>query len=1582
MMPNRHNSRKSNRAQRLLKQFMKGVFRSLWWFSGQQRREGNAVAGFVFPTTLLLLLMVTLTATALTYRTFSRSSQVIAQREQQVIYNAATPAIDRARVKLEFLFQEDNRLPSGVPPADRLSDMLLPAASRVLLNTDVAPAVPIVSDLTIPGGTNTDPYTLPDETRLDLDLDGELDNAWLFAADDLDGDGDIEQVVYSILLDDVGPGATPPGDTAIFSTSSDTQAKADNLVTRTGPLATTEASPLCKAAVAEAGWQVVNQGDASSLQKNFQVNAVVINDKPTGTTFETLEFQQSRIAARASKWGAWFRYDLEVSPGGAFNWNGAMHSDGNIILFRQAGKEGIQPFMVSSEKSCIYSREASEITLGEFDNDGTNGIDVGSDTATTDFQGQFLFAATKNNAFGSANNIDVHTFDTDDTAPNVQNVGNGGDSVDPDGGGPIDLTMNPLVLFTEDREQHIDPTTWSRNAAWNDVDSELVGSGRVYNDDVSRPFVDDFFRADYRWGPRPRYRANDNQLDMTQFADIAVGTDIRDTSNADYVDDTANQLTNSSDGLDGFWERQAVNSGTRIIAGQRLELGNANGWGYNPTESVQAGNGQVVNTGDPLYPAQTLDYSVAPYSNTRIGGANEQLHRKSLMDNLAAVQGMVVYHYEINGGDFPAACVALTAHPGTRESIVNSRTFNNYPSGTALKTDFLTGQGTNGWEFSYPTAGSDSFATEANFEVRYNSTSSGLRKALNNLAYFAGDPDGGAPSFTPLQDAFIHPFPYLSMWGDFSILRRIVLEGDAGGNYASLSPADRSTLHSTACTLSMLGYNLSAVETEFAADTDYIDIAPLLLSRIGTGTDQIELADVASTPPDEWIRLADVATAATDAQIARMRLAAERWQIERDRTFGFATGQGLAGIATPTTPVGGYDEALAEFTLAADAGPFTAGLYSVSCDPNYFTQNKGIANAEQALAVALALCPKPINTAPNNLEKAVKYPSLYYLFPKTDHDQKDISLTTVATSAQYETEEYIDATAQPEVAGTNDDITTYTANAAADIYKALEPSVIAGTPKATGSWVLPVAANADGLTDPDDAAQAFRLQVPAGTGIDVAFLDKGLYDGRELLNVRVLDLDLEALTTQVATVGGDYWLSADAENRAEGVVYAFREDAVREDEIVRPQSTTAGIDSAFCSTVNKVTTGGRLRVFNLEHDADCYMNVLSTAAQDPPLTDEGISLKPVDFVQDGDRRPHGFRLRTLSGNPANFSGGNPAADSARMVGMTFVTDNSVYVLGDFNPHSNDGTVANLLEEFDETILGGDFDFAAFYGANRDDLNTDTFANLSADHWRPVEILSDSMSILSNTFRDGAISDTVTVGDGGTPLTSYTNQTRPDLNGNKVLNANWVQEDPNDVGSPLWVDRNGVYYWTGDGTVEPFYAQFTTDANNDAGWIEHDEIFNERHASLQVPTANDIYVNAIFVSGIVPLRAEQGYGGLHNFPRFQEFWSGKDVNIQGAFLQLNFSTAGTGAYEQEAYEPGDVPTTREDLGYYRQPVRRWGYDVGLLYVPPSAAARRFVSFGNARSEYFKEIPADDPYIVKLRCAEDASNNKVFGNDLCP
>ncbi len=1668
------------------------------------RPKRMAQAGFVLPTTVLLALMVVLTATALTYRTFTRSEQAIVQREQQVIANAATPAIDRAKAKIEFLFRNDPRFPSGVPASDILYDLM---STRLETGKEFAGytgRVPLLvgGDKETKRGmaSGVDPYTLTDETRLDINNDGILDNAWSFPSNG-------QTIVYSILVDDAVEAtekAAPPAgqlkrpyvSAALTLEAPADQTKADSLITRTAPLATTEASPLCKGAVSEGGWQVVTQGNASDLQKNFQVNAFVANaDGGPGQTFETLEFQQSRQASRASKWGAWFRYDLEIFPGAAFNWNGAMHTDGNLIINRDT----VQLHMVSSHNSCVYSQESSEISLSTFEDE------------EEDFQGQAVKGATRTDNYPANQAPTIHVYDGANKQP-VTNltITNANHSVD--GGKPSDISVNAMALFTQDRIQHMNSPAvkrWKRRPEWDTAANKFgveSGGARIINDVATRPFVDDFYRADDRWGPKPRYDSRTPEYDVAAVSGRTIGDSVVGLGG----------ITDKELGLDGYWERQAIKSGLRIIVGQRLELGNNDTWNKDPLSTATPNPPYPDVTGtegkNALYPSKGN-----PGAAARFGGNHEYLQRRSLQDNLAAVQGMVVYHYQggdpINTttttGEFPAACVATTAHPGTKQSIVNSRTFARYNNTTkSIRVDFLNGLGTNGWEFSYPTA----FNTEGKFGTQLRSDRP-LGIALRNLANFAGDPGGGAPSFKAYQDDAIHPFPYHSMWGDFSPLRRVLMQidtpsaptsdSDALSRYTDLSFADKATLHSAACTLSMLAYTIDQTTLEYEEQLKNY-VPPKSLQNVTTGGSQIvanitnylvtrqdptdkknynkytgnsgadkQIQDALTGLPsgnrnklwvdpkpstavvnpkdgttvcaasddgvnfepacdsyeffstltfDDWVYLLNQLVSSlkpsdiTDLLSVRYDLLRVN-SLLRDRDLGFRDEKSKevlnvtpAGNSVFWNPTTGLTDPV---TTNGSKGAY---IYGAACNPNIFSgvAAGGGGGKDNVLLGALIAC-----STKNDEVMPVRYPSLFYLFPLVDHgilgnagtDNEQPHVVSGARVKKPDGTTVIPG--DPEyVTRINNYITSNYSKygATAPTFKVVQDSatpdprnglkLIAAEPKLDTDltkWTLPVKAlTGTGINlttgNIDNLNKAFQIDYRDSSNVlkslRVPFLDKGLFDGREQLNVRVLDMDVELLTTEKVKTGTepDYWLTANREKQAEGVIFAFREDAVREDEIVRPKNTSA-------SDCTGMTTG-LTYALRIETVDACQMRVANgigdggTTVYDPPLTAQGISIKPVDFIADPERRPHGFRLRTFSGNPADFSG----TSYARKVGMTLVTDNSLYIQGDFNPHSEDGTTSKILEEFTKTLWNNDVAFGNDFYTKRTkaDLNTTKFAVLEVDHWRPVELLSDAITILSKDFKDGAVEDgflKVRPAAEGGGDSSYMNQNRPtspssnlvrsQIETATVVDATTTPPKTNTVpataAAPPYVDRNGTYYING---TTPFYSEYNTDAK----WTNFDTAEGERRRNLQKPSGQ-AFVNATFVSGIVPKRAKQSYGGLHNYPRFIESWSGQNLFISGSFIQLNFSTGGTGPYEQDAWEADVAPVDDEVIGYYNAPVRRWGYDVGLLYVPPAPAARRFVTIGAPRSEYYRELPADDPYVINLRCAKDKDGNLIL-NSLCP
>ena len=91
-------------------------------------------------------------------------------------------------------------------------------------------------------------------------------------------------------------------------------------------------------------------------------------------------------------------------------------------------------------------------------------------------------------------------------------------------------------------------------------------------------------------------------------------------------------------------------------------------------------------------------------------------------------------------------------------------------------------------------------------------------------------------------------------------------------------------------------------------------------------------------------------------------------------------------------------------------------------------------------------------------------------------------------------------------------------------------------------------------------------------------------------------------------------------------------------------------------------------------------------------------------------------------------------------------------------------------------------------------------------------------------------------------------------------------------------------------------------------------------SLGQRTAGNTSVNAAFLSGIVKSAASGGQkyysGGVENFPRFVEDWSGKTLTYNGSMVVMFESQFGKAFWQ----EPGN---------YYNAPVRKWAFDLNFM-----------------------------------------------------
>lgn len=361
--------------RQISKQFLSAINKQIIWLlrniSGARRRGSSENAGFLLPTVSMVLIVVVLLTTAILFRSFERSKNASNVRVNQAVLNAAAPALDRARAKLDKLFN-DSRLPRAVPSDKVLEDTLSSTA-------------------------NLPEFTFGDETPLKLHYayttapTGEsqptdLPTAWMFPVDTNNNGKFDSYTLYGIYF------RTPPITSGTYSRPR------NPLEARTPPMTSGSLSNSCKNSVATSAALVGSTGwvsIAGQLQKSFFVytaNVPITNPLATGNYepftgnkgFSSLEYQQDRVQLPLVNNAVVYNDDIELTPGPTFNLNGRILTNSNFLT----GSNNVRLYQVSSVNSCFYNEDNAKIFVGG--NLGAGGFtgNASNGTLVDLFQGQ------------------------------------------------------------------------------------------------------------------------------------------------------------------------------------------------------------------------------------------------------------------------------------------------------------------------------------------------------------------------------------------------------------------------------------------------------------------------------------------------------------------------------------------------------------------------------------------------------------------------------------------------------------------------------------------------------------------------------------------------------------------------------------------------------------------------------------------------------------------------------------------------------------------------------------------------------------------------------------------------------------------------------------------------------------------------------------------------------------------------------------------------------------------------------------------------------------------------------------------
>lgn len=175
-------------------------------------------------------------------------------------------------------------------------------------------------------------------------------------------------------------------------------------------------------------------------------------------------------------------------------------------------------------------------------------------------------------------------------------------------------------------------------------------------------------------------------------------------------------------------------------------------------------------------------------------------------------------------------------------------------------------------------------------------------------------------------------------------------------------------------------------------------------------------------------------------------------------------------------------------------------------------------------------------------------------------------------------------------------------------------------------------------------------------------------------------------------------------------------------------------------------------------------------------------------------------------------------------------------------------------------------------------------------------------------------------------------------------------------------------------------------------------------------AKDSTFNLVVGSGDVPTRASvdgvsgsgEPNGGLPNFPRYLEYWSGKDSQIGGSFIQFKRSAYATGPFTPVvSTSDGTYYDNLSRFGYtlpasphgpyrnqsqgqqpfYIPPNRIYGFDPGLLYQFPDLFGATFTQPSTKLPQNFlREVSRENDWVKALLCgAQDSEEAADKGYD---
>jgi type II secretory pathway pseudopilin PulG len=309
-----------------------------------KRQSRLSRAGFVLPTVVMVILVVILLTTAIMIRSFDRSKNASNVRVDQAVLKAATPALDRARAKIDRLFSPDEtELQGNTPPEANIASVL-----------------------------EQEKYKLGDETQIELtgDFGGKtpadtaaktLKSAWKFPVD-TDNNGKFDTyTLYGIYFRNPRAASNNENNRARGTTEARALPQNDGQGERcaTGGAGGIEGWTLIGGQLKKAFFTYVANvpiTDTTGLDNKYE--------KYTGNKgFSALEMQLDQARVSLDNNAVWYKDDISINSIPSLRLNGRVYTSSNLLVSNPDGNP-INFLQVSSPESCFYNPANAKIIVG------------------------------------------------------------------------------------------------------------------------------------------------------------------------------------------------------------------------------------------------------------------------------------------------------------------------------------------------------------------------------------------------------------------------------------------------------------------------------------------------------------------------------------------------------------------------------------------------------------------------------------------------------------------------------------------------------------------------------------------------------------------------------------------------------------------------------------------------------------------------------------------------------------------------------------------------------------------------------------------------------------------------------------------------------------------------------------------------------------------------------------------------------------------------------------------------------------------------------------------------------------------